>query len=271
MAMKALPGSLFWFVIVVHVPAHGQRIPLDQERDAQGQSLEQAAEDPTASLMNVQLGDWYTSGFHNLSGEDANTVVLRSAVPFKWGKQSHILRLTLPLVTDSPFIDTGLSDSTIFDLMTFDEGWGRWGLGAVALLPTGGADRGAEKWGLGPALGFTARGDAFLWGLFNQNIFTVAGEDDREDVNVSVLQPIFSVSLGNGWSAGVSEMAITYDWENSEWASLPLGVKIARLTRFGKLPVQFNLQYEYNFADDGPANPKNLFRFTVKLIFPSIF
>jgi hypothetical protein len=259
-----------WVAVTLGVPVYAEQPVLDGEVDAQGQSLEQAVEDPTASLMNVQIGDWYTSDFHNLSGEDDNTVVLRSALPFKWGKQSHIFRITMPFITDSPFLDTGLSDTTIFDLMTFDKGWGRWGVGAVALLPTGGADRGAEKWGLGPAVGFTAQGDGFLWGLFNQNIFTVAGEDDRADINVSVLQPIFNVVLGNGWTTGVSEMSVTYDWENSKWASLPLGVKIAKLVRFGKLPVQFNFQYEYNFADDSPAAAENTFRFTLKFVFPSI-
>jgi hypothetical protein len=257
--------AAFW-----HLPVLAQQGDPAEELDAQGQSLAQAAEDPTASLMNVQVGDWYTSDFHNLSGEDANTVILRSALPLQVGKQSHIMRITLPFITDSPFIDSGLSDTTIFDLMTFDKSWGRWGVGAVALLPTGGEERGAEKWGLGPALGFTARSETFLWGLFNQNIFTVAGEDDRDDINVSVLQPILSIALGNGWSTGVSEMAITYDWENSEWTSLPLGFKLAKLTRFGKLPVQFNFQYEYNFADDSVASPENLFRFTVKFIFPRI-
>ena len=262
---------VFAFAVSVSAPLSAEQVPLDSEVDAEGQSLQQAAEDPTASLMNVQIGTWYTSDFHNLSGEDANTVVLRSALPWQWGEQKHISRITVPFITDSPFIDTGLSDTAIFDLMTFDEGWGRWGVGAVALLPTGGADRGAEKWGLGPAVGFTARAEGFLWGLFNQNIFTVAGEDDREDINVSVFQPILSVSLGNGWSTGISEMSITYDWENSEWTSLPLGVKLAKLAHFGKLPVQFNFQYEYNFADDSPVSPENLFRFTVKFIFPTIF
>ena len=31
-----------------------------------GQSLGQAAEDPTASLMSLQVADWYTAGFHKL-------------------------------------------------------------------------------------------------------------------------------------------------------------------------------------------------------------
>lgn len=54
------------------------------------QSLAQAAEDPTASLMSLQVSDWYTAGFHGLDDEDANAVVLRPVIPFKTGKLDHI-------------------------------------------------------------------------------------------------------------------------------------------------------------------------------------
>ena len=57
-----------------------------------GQSLGQAAEDPTASLMSVQLSDWYTLGFRGLD-DDANTFVLRSAIPFQTGSLNHIFRI----------------------------------------------------------------------------------------------------------------------------------------------------------------------------------
>lgn len=100
------------------------------------QSLEQAASDPTAALMNVQIGDWYND-YHHLSGESANLINVRMAMPFKVGEQQHIFRVTVPLITNSPFLDSGVSDTTVFDLMTFNKSWGRWGAGIVGLLPTG--------------------------------------------------------------------------------------------------------------------------------------
>lgn len=235
------------------------------------QSLSQAANDPTAALMNVQVNDLYTSDYHNLSGEDANQIQLRSAVPFQWGSQQHIFRVTIPVITDSPFLDEGVSDTTIFDLATFESDWGRWGAGVVGLLPTGGEKRGTEKWGVGPALGFIAQADKGIWGVFNQNIFTVAGDDDRADVNLSIVQPIVSYSLGGGWSVGTSDMSITYDWDASEFSSLPLGAKLSKLKKFGKVPVQLGLEYEYNFYDEAINSPKSQLRLSAKLLFPSIF
>jgi hypothetical protein len=56
------------------------------EEPAQGgQALDQAANDPTASLMNIQVQDVYTGDYHNLNDESGNAILLRSAVPFKIG------------------------------------------------------------------------------------------------------------------------------------------------------------------------------------------
>jgi hypothetical protein len=238
------------------------------EKPTAGDSLSQAASDPTASLMSVQIADWYTAGFHGLSDEAANTAVLRSAIPFTTGDLKHIFRVTVPFITDHPSLDAGLSDITLFDLVVFDQSWGRWGAGAVALLPTGGSSRGAEQWALGPAVGFTSKNGKLLWGAFNQNLFTYAGDDGRTPVNASILQPIVNYGLGHGWSVGGSEMTFTYDWETSRWSNVPLGVGVSKLQRFGKLPVQFNLQYEHNFADRR-GDAADTIRFSLKFLFPT--
>jgi hypothetical protein len=112
-----------------------------------------------------------------------------------------------------------------------------------------------------------ARSEKLMWGCFNQNLFSFAGDGNREDVNVSILQPIINYSLPDKWSIGTSEMNVTYDWKKSDWTALPLGVKLAKLVKFGKLPVQFSGAYEYNFADDYVA-PKWTVNFTVKFLFP---
>lgn len=111
-----------------------------------GQSLEQAASDPTASLMSVQIQDIYTGGYHRLDDESGNTVLLRVGVPFKAGGLNNIMRATLPVVTDSPSGKSGLGDLTVFDLIAFDQPWGRWAAGAVMLAPMGADRLSAEKW-----------------------------------------------------------------------------------------------------------------------------
>jgi len=245
--------------------AHGSTVAA---QGTAGQSLEQAASDPTASLMSVSVQDIYAGSYHQLDDESGNTILLRSSVPFTTGSLEHIARATLPIVTDSPSGESGLSDLVLFDLIKFERSWGRWGIGPVLLAPTATDDAiGAGKWAIGPALGFVARSGKLMWGLFNQNVFSFAGDDDRDDVNISILQPIVNYSLPDKWSIGTSEMNVSYDWDRDAWTALPLGVKLAKLVKFGKLPVQFAGGYEYNFADDYVA-PKWAVNFTLKFLLP---
>jgi hypothetical protein len=105
------------------------------DEGAVGQSLEQAASDPTASLMSVSVQDTYAGSYHQLDDESGNTLLLRSSVPFTTGSLEHIARATLPIVTDSPSGESGLSDLVLFDLIKFEKSWGRWGIGPVLLAP----------------------------------------------------------------------------------------------------------------------------------------
>lgn len=249
--------------------AAGQEVNAESAAESPGgQSVEQAANDPTASLLSVQIQDNYTASYHNLDDENGNTILLRSAIPFKTGSLNHIARVTLPIITNSPSGESGLSDLTLFDLIVFNESWGRWGVGPVMLVPTASDEAlGAEKWALGPAVGFTIPHNKFLFGVFNQNLFSFAGDDDRKDVNISSVQPIVNYSLPHKWSIGTSEMNFTYDWESDAWTNLPLGGKVSKLAKIGKVPAQFSTSFEYNFADDRVA-PEWTINFSLKLLFP---
>lgn len=232
-----------------------------------GQDLNQAASDPTASLTAYVFQDFYTSRYHGLDDADGNRLQFRLAIPYTLGSTNNIFRLTLPYVTSSPGDTEGWSDATVFNLTTFDRSWGRFGLGAVALLPVGDDDLTTDRWGLGPAAGFIAQANWGIWGLFNQNIIDMGGDGDRDPVNVSVLQPIFSVTLNDGWSIGSSDMSFTYDWEQDEFVSIPVGLQLSKLVTFGATPVQLGLSYEYNFYDDGNG-PEDVWGFTVKVLSP---
>lgn len=232
------------------------------------QSLEQAANDPTASIMSVSLQNTYVGGYHQRSDEEGNTVLLRASLPHELAGLKHIARATLPIITDSPSDESGIGDLVVFDMVVTGKSWGRYGLGAVIMAPTASEDElGAEKWAIGPSMGFVVSKDKLLMGVFNQNLFSFAGNNDREDVNVSTFQPILNYKLPNKWSVGFSEMTFSYDWENSRFSALPLGVKLSKLHKIGSIPVQYTGTYEYNFADDNIA-PEWAISFAVKFILP---
>ncbi|WP_410497928.1 hypothetical protein [Chitinibacter sp. S2-10] len=233
---------------------------------AQEPSMFKLVKDPSVGMPSLQLGYWTALDYHQRDWH-SNTFMLRSIIPFQWGEQNHIMRISVPIAISHPVLGDGLADTSIFELMVFDQDWGRFGLGFYGLLPTGGSERGAEQWAFGPALGIEFRSPGLLWGLFNQNAFTVAGDDQRQPVKISLLQPFVTWQLGDGWSAHLSEMQFSYDWENRRWRNLPLGLGISKTQKLDRVPVQFNLQYEHNFADKVVA-PANTIRFNVRFFLP---
>lgn len=257
---RSIQYSVFSFMASATLLLFGQQV------HAQEQSLQSQASDPTASLMSFQLQNFYSPNLHN-STEDQNILQFRAAIPFQLGGINNIARITVPYATDTASGNSGFQDITVFNLAAFDQSWGRYGIGAVALLPTGSSKLSADKWGIGPALGFVARPSWGLFGLFNQNIFTVAGDNDDPDVNISTLQPILNVGLGDGWSVGSSDMTFVYDWDADEFTSLPLGVKVSKLTKLGQVPFQIQLSYEHNFYDNR-VGPEDTIGLTFKVLLP---
>jgi hypothetical protein len=62
-------------------------------------------------------------------------------------------------------------------------------------------------------------------------------------------------------------MTVVYDWDRSEFTSLPIGLKVSKLTKLGGVPVQWQLSYERNFYDTG-TGPQDTIGLTAKLLVP---
>jgi hypothetical protein len=241
--------------------------PLVQAQPAPSvDELAAKATDPTASLMSFQLNDWYTASTHG-TDDTANQVIFRAAIPFDLGSTKHIFRITQPYVTSSA-AGSGLNDTTVFDLMVFEQPWGRWGVGLSGTLPTGSDGLSTEKWTAGPAVGFVnSANKSYNWGLFAQTFFSFAGSDNASDVGLINLQPIFSYPLGKGRTLSLGNSALVYDMENSRWASLQFGVNYGQVVSFGGHKWRPNVEVDYDFKDD-PGNPKWVIRAGITLLLP---
>jgi hypothetical protein len=263
-------GFLFLAAALWSLPSAGEEPPVpDRESLRERAALAEAAEDPTSPLAFLQLGDRYSSGLRGVGAEreTANAVVAQVSMPFRTGPLFHVARAVVPFTTRHPVLAKGITDVALFDLVLHRAEWGRFGLGPALLVPTGGADGGAEKWALGPAAAATTQTGPVLWGFFTQHWFSVAGDDDRPDVDLSIVQPIASVALGRGWFASPSSMRFTWDWERDRWDRLPLGARLARIVPIGEAAIQLSVEYEYDFADRGLA-PRHTVGVAMKLLFP---
>lgn len=233
------------------------------------EQLAAQATDPTASLMSFQLYNWYTPSFRDTDGS-SNQVVFRSAIPFQFAGRPNIFRLTAPYVTSSPTGADGFADLTVFDLMTFDRDWGRFGIGVSGTLPTGAEGLTLDKWTAGPAFGFVNSSVKRVnWGLFAQTFFSYAGDDDAADVGLINIQPVLSYQLGKGRSLSVGNSAFVYDTENSRWSSLMLGVNYGFVVGWKGQKWRPNFEVDYDFKDDR-GNQEWVLRAGVALLVPKI-
>jgi hypothetical protein len=239
---------------------------LAKAQDANSE-LAAKATDPTASLMSFQLNDWYTARFHG-TDDSANQVVLRAAIPFTLAGLNHILRITQGYATSTPTGTTGLVDTGIFALVTFNQPWGRWGVGISGTLPTGVDGLSTEKWTVGPALGFVDSSAKRLnWGLFAQNFFSFAGSDSAPDVRLINLQPILGYQLGEGRSISLGNSALVYDFEKSRWTSLMTSINYGQVLGFWGHKWRPNVEAGYDFNNDF-GNPRWVFRAGLTLLLP---
>jgi hypothetical protein len=259
--VRALRCIALAFAAAATASAHAQQAPNVDELSAQ-------ATDPTASLMSFQLNDWYTSGFRDVDGS-ANQVVFRMAIPFALGDTHHIFRATQPYVTTSPSGSKGFTDTTVFDLMVFNERWGRWGVGVSGTLPTGQDGLTTDKWTAGPALGFVnSSANQYNWGLFTQTFFSFAGKGSAPSVGLMNLQPIYSYQLGDGRSVGLGNSALVYDFEASRWSSLMMSVNYGQVVSFAGHKWRPNIEAGYDF-NNGFGNQRWVFRAGIVLLLPT--
>jgi hypothetical protein len=135
-----------------------------------------------------------------------------------------------------------------------------WGVGPVFQFPTATNDLlGTGKWSVGPdfVVFLNAKPLHITTGFLALNLWSVAGDDDRADVNAMTLQPFLNYNLDKGWYLTTAPL-ITADWEannNNRW-TVPIGGGIGRIFEIGHQPINASLSAYYNVVtpDDTGAD-----------------
>lgn len=182
-----------------------------------------------------------------------------------------IIRTIVPFIHQDDVIpgtsQDGLSDITqsFFFAPRLTGGW-IVGVGPALLYPSASDDLlGSEKWGAGPTLVLAKQAGGLNVGLLFNHIWSFAGDDHRNYVSSTFLQPFISYATKTKTTFTVNAES-SYDWHNDQW-TVPLNFSVAQLTKIGKLPVQFALGAKVYV--EGPSGaPDWGFRFTVTPLFP---
>jgi len=241
-------------------------------QDADG--LAKAAQNPLATMVTLPLQANWNNGagpeervFFNLN--------IQPVVPIPGEKWNVITRTILPVnsapkgETDSTF---GLGD-TLFQMFFSPVSSGNltWGVGPVFSLPTASNPEalGTGKWSVG-ATGvlFYSRGKWTMGGV-SSNIWSVAGDGDRDDVNFFTLQYFLNYNLGKGWAIGTAPV-ITANWEadsDNRW-TIPWGLQVSKVTKIGKQPVNLLLGY-YKNSERPDMGAESQVRFQLNFLFPT--
>ena len=242
-----------------------------QETGDRKEELAQTAANPIADLVSLplQFNNDFGLGPYDRSASVLNVqpvvplaggkVVTRTIFPFVW----------LPDITaESGNLSSGLSDIVFTAFYVPSSGSTMWGVGPVLEFPSGGSERGSQKWSAGLSGVALAQPGNWTLGVLANNVWSYAGDEDRADVNKGLLQYFIVYQLGGGWYAN-SAPIITVDWkaaEGQKW-KIPFGAGGGKLLFLGKLPV--NLQSQaYYYVVKPDAGPDWQLRFQVQVLFP---
>lgn len=144
-----------------------------------------------------------------------------------------------------------------------------WGVGPVVEFPTGGASRGSQKWSIGPSGVLLKQSGPWTLGLLANNVWSFAGDADRQSVNRGLLQYFIVRQMGNGWYVN-SAPVNTVNWKaasGQQWL-VPLGAGGGKLLFMGKLPVNLQSQAYYNVVKPD-IGPDWQLRFQVQVLLPT--
>ena len=245
-----------------------------------GDDLRAKVQNPISSLVSLPFKFTFDYGAPN--GE-ASFLNIQPVYPVTVGDWNWVSRLIVPLIdspgevttpaTPNPIPGngaTGLGDfnySLFFSPVKYDK-W-IWGIGPAITFPTATDDQlGSDKWSIGPTAVALSQPKWGSMGLLLRHLWSVAGEDNRADVNQSLLEPFINYNLPKGWYL-ITDLIITANWDapsGQRW-TVPLGGGAGKLFTIGKQAMNARVEAYYNIEKPDSA-PDWQWGFTIQFLFP---
>jgi hypothetical protein len=276
-AADALPVSLGVFddppqtpPAVDHAePAHAVAGEAPAHDDAT--AIAKKLQNPVANLISLPI-QWNINTAVGPDRQDQSIINIQPVIPFHITEEWNLITRTIVPIINTPVPDweTGLGDIQL-SLFASPAKPSKfiWGLGPIFQFPTATDDAlGQGKWCAGPtAVGLYMDGPWVVGALINQ-IWSFAGDDDREYVNQMLIQPFINYNLPDGWYL-TSSPIITANWEadsDDTW-TLPLGGGVGKVFKIGHQMVNCSMQTYYNVVTPD-FGPEWTLRFQFTLVFP---
>lgn len=240
---------------------------------AQDADLAQKLANPVADLISVPIQSNYDFGVGAGDGTVWRTNI-QPVIPFGIGEDWNVISRTILPVVDQEGLAaagdsldaSGLGDITQSFFFSPKESSPIWGVGPVLLIPSATDDLlGGEKWGIGPTAVALKQEGPWTYGALANHLWDVAGDDGRNSINATFLQPFVSYITPTKTTFSIN-LESTYDWQANQW-TVPVNLVVSQLLKIGEQPVQAFVGARY-YAETPNGGPEWGLRFGLTFLFP---
>jgi hypothetical protein len=232
--------------------------------------LAQQLSNPVAALISVPFQFNYDQTY----GEDGykNQLNIQPVIPISISENWNLISRTIvPVIQQDDVIpgtsQFGLGDTTqsvFFSPKAPTKSGLIWGIGPVALIPTGTDNLSADTWAFGPTFVVLKQSNSWTVGALGNQLWATGGP---ADINAMFLQPFVAKALGKGRTISFNTET-SYDWNNEQW-TIPFNLIYSKVSKIGEHQLVSNAFGIRAYADTPYGNgPDWGVRYVFTLLFP---
>ncbi len=223
---------------------------------------------PIASLISVPLQYNYSRTY----GDDGykNLLNIQPVVPVSISKDWNMISRTITPIIQQKDIQPGktqfgfgdITQSLFFSPKEPTSSGLIWGVGPVALIPTGTDGIGANTWAFGPSIILLKQAGPWTYGLLVNQLWNTGGQ---ADISSMFIQPFLAKGLGKGRTVSLNTES-TYNWKTSKW-TVPINLSYSKVSKWGTQMVSNQVGAGW-YATSPSGGPDWQLRYMMVLLFP---